>query len=117
MTAKTLVAPLVHLNGTSQDVLEEQLDAATWAIKDAQDALQNCYPHERDYYPLKPINGKSAYSVAVEQHLKRQEILDSIVRELNDIYYAVCAGNPAKAQYHSPRANRQHHHHQENTND
>lgn len=109
MTTKTLVAPLVHLNGTSRDSLLEQLEAAAEAVNTAQNVLQNCHPNGRDYYPLAPIDGKPVISIATEQHWHRQRLLESVRLELNAIYDAIVDGQLTKTVYRL--------YYQENTND
>lgn len=54
--------PLVHKNGTSRDVLLEQLTDLMRALRDAEDVLGKASPNGRDYYPLGPNALREAQS-------------------------------------------------------
>lgn len=78
MTIKTLQLPLIHMNGTSRESLDDAIETAHRAITDAMDALKHCAPNGRDYYPL----GPQALTDAINQHRNRQHQLDEVRREL-----------------------------------
>lgn len=73
-----LVAPHVHLNGTSKAELLEQLENIYTALGEAYDAVKRSAPNGRDYYPLPP----DAMEAAREQHVRRLTVIDSLRNEL-----------------------------------
>lgn len=68
--------PTIHLNGTSAESLRDAYHAANNALRLAADALDECYPNARDYYP----QGEGAYDRALRQHRDRATAL-AVVRE------------------------------------
>jgi len=78
MQNKSLVTPLVHLNGTGKDQLMEQYTEAGQAIFKAIQALHGASPNQRDYYPL----GNDAWVLAKEQHQNRIDKLVDINADL-----------------------------------
>jgi hypothetical protein len=79
------IAPMVHLNGTSRDELESQLAKAEGAVRLAIDAVAECSPNARDYYPL----GDTAFPMARDQHRSRLQRLEAVRAELLEIFEAV----------------------------
>lgn len=78
-------APMVHLNGTSQQsLLDAYKDAAT-AVSRAMDALVATAPNGRDYYPL----GDNALREALVEHRARMLKLAEVKDELAAIFRAV----------------------------
>jgi len=77
-----VIAPYVHLNGTSKESLLEDLEVAYAAIQAAQEALGKSAPNGRDYY-LEP--GLFPSAVAQHQYRQRrlQDLLDEIQVEVN----------------------------------
>lgn len=73
-----LVAPHIHLNGTSADELKSQLEAVYVALGEAYAALKQSVPNGRDYYPL----GDVAMQVARDQHFRRLEVVQSLRDEM-----------------------------------
>lgn len=73
-----LEIPLIHLNGTSRETLEEQVSTAYRAILNAVKALEGMAPNGRDYYP----RGDAAFARATEQHRSRADRLVAIKDEL-----------------------------------
>lgn len=76
--SKPICWPLVHLNGTSQDSLCEQLQNAYHAIGAAIVKVKQAAPNRRDYYPL-PDNW---WDEAQAQHRKRLQILADLQDEI-----------------------------------
>lgn len=77
----TVIVPTCHLNGTSPDVLFEQLKGAVSSLRTAQRALEEAAPNARDYYP----QGPDAFPLARAAHDDRSQRLKAIQRELVDI--------------------------------
>jgi hypothetical protein len=73
--------PLVHLNGTSRDSLKYCYRDASNALRTAIDALGECAPNARDYYPL----GDSAYSTATNEHAARMRALVELRSDINEL--------------------------------
>ena len=87
---KSVIAPTVHLNGTSQDELLKQLADAVNAIRSAETALAEATPHGRDYY----IQPGQAWDAAILDHNRRQHALDDVREELELIWQNVYGQNP-----------------------
>lgn len=87
MNTKTVIAPRVHMNGTSRDSLVAALDAALDAIRAAYDALKNCGPNGRDYYnhPQAP----HAMEQAQKEHRDRLLALHNVQIELEELWSAI----------------------------
>jgi len=82
-----MIAPTVHLNGTSKGALLEQLAQAIASIGGAMAALAEATPDGRDYY----VQGPSALGDALGAHGLRQRKLLEVKQELMEIYEAVDA--------------------------
>ena len=78
---KDLIAPTVHLNGTSKQGLMDGLDKAYVAIHAAMEALAMSAPNGRDYY----VQDGDALAPALEQHFDRMGRLKSVYDELADL--------------------------------
>jgi hypothetical protein len=76
-----LLAPTIHLNGTSRKDLEDQLLNARNAIKAAIEAVYVACPHDRDYY----VQGREAGATARAQHRDRLRRLMSVQAEYETI--------------------------------
>ncbi len=50
MKKNEILLPTVHLNGTSKDELVNGLRAITAGLDEALRAIQDAWPHGRDYY-------------------------------------------------------------------
>ena len=50
MSDKKISIPTVHMNGTSDDALLGQAIKAYYALEDAEQALYDMTPNDRDYY-------------------------------------------------------------------
>lgn len=73
--------PIVHMNGTSRESLQQQNLDAVLAVSCAIEALQNAAPHGRDYYPL----GNDAYNRAHAEWCSRIDRLTAVRDELTAI--------------------------------
>lgn len=76
-----MIAPTCYLNGTSPEVLFEQLAGALYALRTTQRALEEAAPNARDYYP----QGPDAFQKARAAHESRAQRLKDIQRELQEI--------------------------------
>lgn len=77
--------PTVHLNGTSREELQNQLQEAIWATENAIRKLANAAPNGRDYYP----QGQNAWGRANDEHVARLGKLQSVVDDLEQIALAI----------------------------
>lgn len=82
---RTVVAPTIHMNGTSGTELLDALDTAMIALHDAQEALQKTSPNARDYY----VVAADTFTFARDQHRSRLERLIEIHAELAEIASSV----------------------------
>jgi hypothetical protein len=83
-----MMIPTIHLNGTSEDALLEEVTSACQAIREAERALQNAAPNGRDYYP----QGAGAIHSALEEHEARLKKLRDVRRELEELAEAISKG-------------------------
>lgn len=82
-----LVAPIVHLNGTSKERLLDALGEAWNALTvTAYDALKETAPNGRDYYPVPGLLEK-----ATDQHMRRLKALDELAEEISQLMELVDA--------------------------
>lgn len=90
MKTKTIIVPLVHMNGTGKNGLTEPIDAALDAIRNAYDALKKCNPNGRDYYnhPQAP----QAMEKAQQEHRARFLALHNLQSELEALWQAIDDG-------------------------
>ena len=76
------IAPRVHLNGTSRDVLLEQLQNSTRKCYDALTGLNESWPNARDYY----INGfPNDWDRCGREWSSRRARILSVIEELEAI--------------------------------
>lgn len=88
MLQRKIQAPIVHLNGTSKQYLQEQIETAYSALNAAYDALKKTAPNGRDYYPL----GPDAMKRAQDQHTNRLIRLTNTMKELELIQNMIDCG-------------------------
>jgi hypothetical protein len=81
MNPKGLLFPTIHSNGTSKTSLEQQIEEAHAAIRNAEEKLAEAAPNGRDYYPQEI----TAFYKAQDQHLDRMQRLHSVRLELETI--------------------------------
>lgn len=63
-----MIVPIIHLNGTSPERLCEALSDAYDAASKLMDAIKQCAPNGRDYYPMPGL-----FEKACEQHRARMQ--------------------------------------------
>lgn len=73
--------PTIHLNGTSKEELERQVEEAYSALGDALCKLANMAPNGRDYYP----QGADALYKAQDEHRARMQKITDIQKELEEL--------------------------------
>ena len=76
-----MIAPTIHLNGTSRDEISRQLEEAYAAVNAAIDALKRAAPNGRDYYP----QGLDAIDRAMDEHFARMLKLQSVADEIENL--------------------------------
>lgn len=84
---RPLAIPTVHLNGTSKQSLLDGYLAAVNAVRIAEQAVAETWPHARDYYmqpALEPGGGTKA-TLAADQHEDRLRRLAAVLAELEAI--------------------------------
>lgn len=69
-----IIAPTVHLNGTSKGALMEGYGNAYAALEAAMAALSEACPNGRDYYP----QGPDAFVAARDEHIAQMGALRDI---------------------------------------
>jgi len=80
-----LTLPTIHLNGTSQQALAEQLEIAGIALRVAVDAVVEAQPNGRDYYP----QGPDAFQRAQNEHNARVTALQKVLTELQTLHESI----------------------------
>lgn len=80
-----MIAPTVHINGSSRDDLLAKLETAYRAVNAALEAVQGSAPNARDYY----VQGPDAFPRATIEHNARTGRLADIATELLDLYLNV----------------------------
>jgi hypothetical protein len=83
-----MMKPTIHLNGTSRAALLEAYEIAARALVEATEALVDCAPNGRDYYP----QGPDALGKAQDEHIVRITSLGVIRREIMELSYACREG-------------------------
>jgi hypothetical protein len=77
MTRPAVVTPIIHMNGDRRETLLAQLEQAYRAVSHAMDALRQCAPNGRNYYP-EPGRMQKAEA----QHQARMEHLRAVYASL-----------------------------------
>lgn len=85
-----LTLPTLHSNGTSKERLIDALCDARNALDAAYKALKLTAPNGRDYYP----QGPDALIAAVADHSRRMIMVDTVIRELDDLTIAIDQSSP-----------------------
>ena len=86
-----LIAPIVHRNGSSENMLHEEYSEAAAAIRKAKEAIRKIETHDRSYY-VHPLEG--AGPKARDQRCKWCLMLDHIGLELAAIHAAFISNEP-----------------------
>lgn len=76
-TKPTIVLPIIHMNGTSPERLKAALDVFYCKLSDAAEALRECSPNGRDFYPE-----PGRMNLAVAQHHRRNHVLRDLQNEI-----------------------------------
>jgi len=71
---RQLILPTIHLNGTSKHELQEQIETACMAVRDAMAAFRCASPNGRDYY----LQGPNIFTLAVAQHQEQFNKLNEV---------------------------------------
>lgn len=74
-----VICPIVHLNGTSRQQLEDQIDDVYEACHVLLKALKNAAPNGRDYYPQPGLMDQ-----AVAQHNRRMKVVTDLLKEVTE---------------------------------
>jgi len=85
MTTKNtkLLSPCIHMNGTSQEALVREYEAAWEAVKEAMNVMQKITVNGRDYYPYdSSATNFDHLRIAEGQHRNRMLRLSSVLLEL-----------------------------------
>lgn len=82
---RDLIAPTVHLNGTSKDELIRQHVDVLQALRAAEKALAQACPNGRDYY----VQPAGALAKALAAHEARIARVQSLIDEIEEIAVAV----------------------------
>lgn len=80
-----MIAPVVHLNGTSREELEKQLRGAVEGLQRAREEMEDASPNQRDYYLL----GQAAWVQAHREHQLRVAKVREVEVELTQILEVV----------------------------
>lgn len=80
-----IIAPTVHLNGTSRESLLDDYRKATQSVIQATNVLCANAPNARDYY----VQSADAYTRARAEHMARVAALARVHEELVAIYEAI----------------------------
>lgn len=90
-----LIAPIVHLNGSSKGMLHREYSEAAKAVREAEEAIRKIETHDRSYY-VHP--DKDAGIKARDQRRKWSQMLDQVYNELLAIHMAFMDGKPHTAE-------------------
>lgn len=77
MATTDVIAPIVHLNGTSADSLLFALSNAYNDLEKAAESVRQCGPNGRDYYPQPGLMQR-----AESQHRRRLETIRDLQAEI-----------------------------------
>jgi len=72
-----IITPIIHMNGDRREVLMGCLEQAYDAVGIAMDALRQCAPNGRNFYPE-----PGRMQLAEAQHRERQEHLRAVYESL-----------------------------------
>ena len=76
-----MIKPLIHMNGTSRRSLLEGYVKAKRAGVAFREALAECSPNGRDYYPLHD----GALEEALEDQIERLQKVNSVIKQLDEL--------------------------------
>jgi len=76
-----LIAPTVHMNGTSKEELVQQRIEVVEAARLLYQAMQKAMPNGRDYYPQGDGVGAKAQAAWVERMAMIEQLSDELLTE------------------------------------
>lgn len=80
-----VITPTIHLNGTSGEELLKGYNKAALALGEALIALQDAFPHPRDYYPQhRDTDATGALPGAFQQAAQEMRLRIECVRKVRD---------------------------------
>ena len=83
-----MLAPTIHMNGTSRELLTEEYQAASDALLAAIAALSAITINGRDYYP----QGDAAFQLAANRRAELLDTLCNIRREVDAVVETLIDG-------------------------
>jgi len=81
MSEKKLIVPCIHMNGTGENALRVVMENAYTELGEAEEALHECAPNGRDYYPYSP----QAYERARSEWRHRMLLIQQVRTELDEL--------------------------------
>ena len=91
MDRPEIITPIIHMNGDRKETLLANLEAAYDAVQSAIDALRQCSPNGRNYYPE-----LGRLQKAEAQHLERMKHLYAVRESLEAEAIAIDEENPGR---------------------
>jgi len=85
---RSIIAPVLHLNGSGYGNLSGDYEKAMQALSDAEEALRLMSPHSRDYYVYEDPN---AFNRAFSEHVARRKKLEDLKDEIEALWADVLA--------------------------
>ena len=82
---RTIIVPLVHMNGDRKESLQGPIADAAYAIREALKALHATCPNARNYYVI----SDQAFSKAMDQYITQLERLQVTYDELAAMFNAI----------------------------
>lgn len=86
MKKEDIVIPFIHLNGTSINELYDQRADTLEGIRNLAQTMNRMAPNQRDYY----LAEKTLWELAVQQHHRRIDVLNELLREIEYELNLVC---------------------------
>lgn len=84
-TGREIVAPSVHLNGSSRDTLRDGYAQAHTAVEAAIREVERVEVNARDYY----VQGDAVFTRARREHVERLSALQRVADELLALFFSV----------------------------
>lgn len=91
--ATEIVTPIIHMNGDCKQTLLNNLEAAYTAVGAAMDALMECSPNGRNFYPE-----PGRLQKAEAQHRERWDHLQAVRASLEAEAIAIDKENPGRGE-------------------
>jgi flagellar biosynthesis chaperone FliJ len=80
---KSLVQPVINLNGTSKESLVKQLRHVLDALRQVESALAGAQPHGRDYQNS-PLTGENGVYAAQDAWNERRVMITKLKQEIEE---------------------------------